>query len=137
MKLENQQEGGVLKQLATEASAVFSGFENEGYKFQQQLINPKGENFFRFLNADMDLGNIQFKGQMLLNDWLNFGIELESWGLEEAAEPYFAMAESFIITSRSVDGFQQRQLNTNNSNVRQESINSEPKKSGFSFFRKK
>ena len=85
-------------------------------QFQSDVINPKTEDVFTFLNRDSDLGNIDHNTWLVIADRLDFANQLLEDGFLKSAKDLFSEIQSFLITSRSIDGFQQKMLTTSNQN---------------------
>lgn len=79
-------------------------------QFQSDVINPKSEDFYEFLHRDMDLGNIERRAWPEISKRIDFANELLADGYVGAAMQLYSEVSSAVLTSRSIDGFQQKML---------------------------
>lgn len=120
--IENDVQVDYAQQAAQAAQAAASRqkyFENWLQFVGSEVINPKSEDFFQFLNRDSDLGNIDDAAWHIISERIAFANQLLSEGFVKPAMRLFSECQTMLVTSRSRGGFQQNILITQNQQQKQ------------------
>lgn len=81
-------------------------------EFQQEIINPASKAKFDWADRDLVLGNIDKKDRLVAVAAIELIELLYDMGQDEVALLYEADLKALFVTSRSVDGFATKSLNT-------------------------
>jgi len=137
----NEQIPGFVRSIEEDKSRT-PYFDTENIRFQQHLIEPKSESRFPLLTRDVVLGNINQQILDQINDRLSIATQLINYGFNNAADDIYSDCMNYIVTSRSLNGWQQEILiksiiqKTGHDTVISEQKNADQKKGFFSLFRK-
>ncbi|MAF44196.1 MAG: hypothetical protein CMI54_08580 [Parcubacteria group bacterium] len=83
-----------------------------GLEFQQNLIAPKSESTFDWLNRDAVLGNIDPKEKMEIRAGLELVQLLDHLGSTKAKNAFLSDINTILVVSRSVEGFERKMMQT-------------------------